>query len=85
MDTQSWINHIDFNKRFQLRHYPSDFITRERNSDELLKFTLAPERAVYFTRRQVSQANSPISNQPADLELKIYRMIQSYSSIFRSI
>jgi len=47
----------------------------------LLKFTLAPGRAVYFTRRQVSQANAPISNPPADLELKIYRMTQSHSSL----
>ncbi|MEQ1720691.1 MAG: hypothetical protein ABL887_06220 [Nitrosomonas sp.] len=79
MDTQNWINYVDPKKQFRLS-YPSDFIARERNSDELLKFTPAPERAVYFMNPHM--ASGQLSGiEPADLELKIYRMAQSHLSL----
>lgn len=79
MDTQNWINYVDPKKQFQLS-YPDDFVVRERNSDELLKFAPAPKRAVYFMNPHM--ASGQLSGiEPADLELKIYRMNQSHSSL----
>lgn len=79
MDTQNWINYVDPKKQFRLS-YSNDFIARERSSDELLKFIPAPERAVYFMNPHM--ASGQLSGiEPADLELKIYRMIQSHSSL----
>ena len=79
MDTQNWINYIDPKKQFWLS-YPSDFIAHERNSNELLKFKPTPERAVYFMNPHMASGQLA-GIEPADLELKIYRMIQSHSSL----
>ncbi|GKS70351.1 hypothetical protein W03_23550 [Nitrosomonas sp. PY1] len=79
MDTQNWISYVDPKKQFRLS-YPGDFIARERNSRELLKFTPVPEHAVYFMNPHT--ASGQLSGiEPADLELKVYRMIHSHLSL----